>query len=724
MENLHAGLPTWWKQQINVGNLLGLAKENPMWINLEALVNPLHGLTGVDFTDPKRRIDNWGAVVEDFNKMGPSVWAPYQIGLALHYKIQGQDEASARWGGRILPFSKPLRDITALADPKGLGIEIDPSVLLFGGGIEAYERGRIGRALGSMITEGKYPQADIIEAAYNQTGAIWDIARAKTIHDRAPNLPLAAIPFLFGAGFKPRSVTDVQIDQMWGQINGLMTNRANMSVEDYGARWDELRQNFPFMETVLLAKKSGLNRDEALAWSVLGRIPHGGTNAVAELVGINRADLDRFYDVSGDLNEMSNAERLRFMGSIIEIGALLDIPEQGTKIEWDAASNLYKEMRIQGETTFGEGIWDLVNLYFAIRDPEDPEPGRAFIRQHPIVSEALDWQNVIIQNTPIMASYYTSQEKVRSFYFRQRTQAAENLFGEDLWDHFEVYNLLRDAGEFEAARQYWKDHPQLELYGDFKDETELIVESKINSVSNSIPKAKPPLYRDAALNSPDTPSAPSALPFDPNERNNLINSLVVAYSNAFTDDTGNKEEVRDAIRGQADKLWPGTRSQADKYYGFIEEDPQKAVDYLLERNLLQQRIAWEYGKVQLLDLMSKGEIFRAAGIEGFEDVQPSRDETLNQPNLEPDTPLGRLIRDAGGIPDHLAESYLSPEQLSDIRVQNRQETLDKFAKKIDQFLKGRFTEREQSIINEDAAKLGYKFIIDEDTLQWELRPLN
>ncbi len=109
--------------------------DHPVWFNLEALVNPLHGLTGVDFEDPKRRVDIWGSWMEDMNKFGPTVWAPYQLALAAKYSLQGEEEAAARWAGRVLPFSKSIRDVTALADPKGLGIEIDPYVHLFGGGI-------------------------------------------------------------------------------------------------------------------------------------------------------------------------------------------------------------------------------------------------------------------------------------------------------------------------------------------------------------------------------------------------------------------------------------------------------------------------------------------------------------------------------------------------------------------------------------------------------------
>ena len=275
------------------------------------------------------------------------------------------------------------------------------------------------------------------------------------------------------------------------------------------------------------------------------------------------------------------------------------------------------------------------------------------------MSQALDWQNVIIQNTQALAPYYTSQEKIRSFYSRQRTQTAENIFGEDLWDHFEVYNLLKEADEMKAARQYWKDNPQLGLYMKFRDETDKILDQKVNDVADSIPEAAPPIYRNAARDEVDTEGALEAMSFEANERNNKINSLVRAYSQAYTDQTGKKESVTDAIRKQANRLWPGTTSQARRYYGLADSDPEAAVDYIIKRAELQQRVAWEYDKIIALDLMSRGELVRAAGIEGFEGVQPTQDEAIEapQPQVDPNTPLGRLLFSEGGLPDHLAEAY-------------------------------------------------------------------
>ena len=86
--------------------------------------------------------------------------------------------------------TRTFRDITALMGlEEGKGIELDPFINYFGGGIGPYERARIGRMLSSMVDEGQYSEAEIIDAGYVQEGPIWDEAHARAINLRAPNQP-------------------------------------------------------------------------------------------------------------------------------------------------------------------------------------------------------------------------------------------------------------------------------------------------------------------------------------------------------------------------------------------------------------------------------------------------------------------------------------------------------------------------------------------------------
>jgi len=339
------------------------------------------------------------------------------------------------------------------------------------------------------------------------------------------------------------------------------------------------------------------------------------------------------------------------MGAVLEVAGLLEVPDNATRAEWQGARNLYGDMRDLGEETFGEGIWEMVDLWYAIRDPEDPDAGRNFLRANPVVSQALDWQNVIIQNTPLMAPYYTSDERIRTFYKQQMYQTAENLFGEDLWDLFQVYNDLKDGGEQKAARAFWKDNPQLGLYMDLRDETLPKVEAKVDLFGRLIGEAKPPAYRHEE----DGPSDITPQSFNVDKRQAFIDKLVQSYSNAYTDKSGQRADIREGIRKQADRIWPGTRAQSNHYYGLLDnKETEAAVEYLSKRAALEARVAWEYDKIQTYDEIAAGRLFKAAGREGFDEAPA---EMAPQEVQAVQGALGRLLDDIEGLPEHLREAY-------------------------------------------------------------------
>jgi len=99
LAKIHAGAPDWWKYQINSNELLGIDSDNPLYFNLEATLNPLNGLTGVDFEDPYKRINWWTSTIDDLNRFGPSIWTPINWAVAAASYAKGEKEAAQRWGG-------------------------------------------------------------------------------------------------------------------------------------------------------------------------------------------------------------------------------------------------------------------------------------------------------------------------------------------------------------------------------------------------------------------------------------------------------------------------------------------------------------------------------------------------------------------------------------------------------------------------------------------------
>ncbi|KKL74452.1 hypothetical protein LCGC14_2064740, partial [marine sediment metagenome] len=363
MERQHPNLPNWWKYSINTNELLGLDSEHPLWFNLEGAANPLSGLVATDFNDPRRRVDFMSGVIDDLNKFGPSVWMPYQVAMAVKHHINGKEDAARRWFGRFWSPSRYIRDITALMDKEGLGTEIDPFINIFSGGIGPYEEARVGRQLTAMVGEGKYTEADIMDAAFAHEGPIWDEAHARAINQAAPNV-LQAAPFMFGTRFKLRTPADMEIDRFYNRMFNLIDMKSDMSPEEYRDNWAQLEEEYPFMDILLLSKKGGFDRDEALAWNVIDRIPPGQSRDFAKLANIPETALDDFFNSKGDLEGMSEADRMQFMGGIIRLSALLDIPDRATRGEWDLVSSLQSEMRKLGEQFFGEDIWPIVEKVY------------------------------------------------------------------------------------------------------------------------------------------------------------------------------------------------------------------------------------------------------------------------------------------------------------------------------------------------------------------------
>ncbi|KKL06956.1 hypothetical protein LCGC14_2590850, partial [marine sediment metagenome] len=323
MEKTHAGLPEWWKFQLNSNELLGIESDNPFYFNWEATLMPVHGLTNVDFNDKYKRVDFASSTLDDLNKFGPGTWTIFSLALATYYHMKGQEEASARWAGRLTTATRAFRDVTSLLGAKGgAGIEVDPFVNFFSGGIAPYDRPRVARALGDMLDEG-YAEEDLIDAGNNQTGPIWEEALARAIRSRASGNLFA---FVAGAGFKPRTQTDIQIDRMYNDMYALIKIRPNLSNQEYQDKWEQLRQAYPFLDVVLLSRKGGLERDEAFAWNVLRRIPPSMNREFAGLVGMQEEAISRFYESKGDLSLLTESERLDFMAGIIDLGAILEIP--------------------------------------------------------------------------------------------------------------------------------------------------------------------------------------------------------------------------------------------------------------------------------------------------------------------------------------------------------------------------------------------------------------
>jgi hypothetical protein len=500
--------PEWWKYNVELPKFMwGLNNNNPMFINLEASVWPLYGLTGTDFNDPYKRTNWFTSTVDDLGKFGPSVWAPVQWAMAAGLTLMGEKDAAARWGGRAIPQTATIKSLMSVAGltPK----EFDPAVQIFSGNglfdtsaLDPYERGRVGRALSAMIQDGVISETQAIDAARSQQGPIWDEAVLRATQLRAPG---QIASFFAGVGFKARTPEDVQIDNFYADYGRLMNlnNAGLISPDDYRKSWDVLRNRYPFMDTVLLAKRAGDDRDRAYAYNVLSRIPPGQTTEVYKLTGINKDLANKFYDSGGKFDGWKETDKQTFLSSIVDAAALLAIPSYTTKSDWTNARLLYKAMQTQVTQSFGEDIYDKIDTYYQIPNRDQ---AKLFLDANPEVSAAMDMQTGIITNTPNLMKYYGGIDTLDRYYNGKVFDQLDKEFGADMPKKEQEYfnlKLSEAAGNVPKGtyKKFAKDN-NLYAYWDRKDELKQEALHKIVELGSKLPDTPQAQFRSDAVNAP------------------------------------------------------------------------------------------------------------------------------------------------------------------------------------------------------------------------------
>jgi hypothetical protein len=494
LERQNKDLPDWYKQQLNVNpftdseqtkgkEFLGIPLDHPLYINLEASLNPLYGLTGTDFNDPAKRT-NWAtATLDDLGKFGPTLWAPIQLGVAATLYAQGNTDAASRWGGRLIPETAQVKAVTSLF---GHPVELDPNVQLFSGnGLldfnakDSYERGRMGYAAAQMLKEGMinpdtnapYTPEELQSQFQQQSGAGWDQAYQLAIQSRAAS---SISSYFLGVGFKPRSSNDVTVEQMYSDLNKLYANSDFMSSEQFKTEYEKLRSNYPdgMFDTVLLSRKGGEKRDAAYAYNVLGRLPPGEMSDVFKAIGISQKDVSKFYDTKGFTSTsvtFTKTEKDRFMAAIVDMGAMLKIPDSAIRSEWNDARNEYSQAYKGVQAKLGNDIWDKVSHWYDLKD-DNPDAADAFKTQHPEIMQALQMKSEAVISSPLLSAYYGGIDTIEAYISGKVRQQLADKYGSEIYDTQTGYFNATSPRAYLAAhpelKAFWADKKKLETEGD------------------------------------------------------------------------------------------------------------------------------------------------------------------------------------------------------------------------------------------------------------------
>ncbi len=457
--------PEWWRYNVEIpSHFLGLPNENPMSFNIEANIWPLYGLTGVDFNDPTKRADWWSATIDDMGKLGPSTWSPISWAVAAIYAGKGEEDVAARWANRLVPQTKLARNISSYF---GQPIEVDPLTHLFAGGVDPYERNRVGRILGQYAQDGVLPdgtpitEEELIEVARTQEGPIWDMAIRDAVQLRAGGEIVASF---LGVGFKARPPEDAEIDKFYQDYHRLMSlsNAKLMSPEKIRESYDILRDRYPFMDTVLLARKAGDDRERAYSYNILSRVPPGQAKDLYKIVDIDPDTAQKFYDNGGDLSFMSESEKMKFLSGMIDIGAMLAIPDLATKQEWGAARKEYQTMKTIVTQEFGEDIYDKIEHLYTLDGSEKD----AYREAHPELDAARQLENEYVSNNDLLYEYYGGIETLQQAASARMYEKLDKQFG-DVQPIFDRYYELQ-LTDPKAAKAFKKSHPEMDAYNKMK----------------------------------------------------------------------------------------------------------------------------------------------------------------------------------------------------------------------------------------------------------------
>jgi hypothetical protein len=481
---MHADLPEHWRYSINTDELLGIQTDHPLFFNLEATLNPINGLTGVDYYDTKKRVNWWTSTLDNLGKFGPNIWTPISLATAVALYNKDQ-EASARWAGRLFPQTATLRPV--LSAIAGKPVEVDPWVLLFSGGIDPTERSRVGRALGAMVNENPAMEEAAIEAArVQENNPLWQQAQMRAMNERFPG-QLAS--FIFGAGFRMRTQSDITIDQFWSDYNLMWTKWPDMSPQKKVDTMDWMRREYPFMDTILLSRKTGVERDTTYAYNVMARIPPGKSDDYMEYVGADRDYSSRFYEDGGDISKWSETDRMRFMAAIVDIGAMLNLPQDATKQKWNAAKVESDKMYSAMEGAFGADIMDRVSAYWTLQD-ENPTEARKMLAADPAIGQAQDYREQYIMSNKVLVGYYGTLSTVENYWKGYMKEQAEKEFGEGTLLEVAEYESIIDPV---AKKEYKKEHPRVKQYYDLRDEWNPWVAARIVEFGAKLGEGEPVL---------------------------------------------------------------------------------------------------------------------------------------------------------------------------------------------------------------------------------------
>lgn len=493
LEQANANLPDYMKNYVVLGKRFGL-EDNPLMLNLEASLNPLNGLTGVDFTDKNKIVGSpgsleygWTKTLDSIGKFGPSPWSPINMMTAAYLFNTGEKEAAARWAGRFLPQSMPIKAVGSLL---GKNVEIDPFVYMFGdgSGTDPYESRRVGRALIGMSEAHTITREQAYEAARTKSGDVWDQALVQATRNRAWGTISA---YSLGQGFKIRSQYEAEIDKFYEEYFKMWANADKFSPDEMSNYQKYIRDKYPFADLAILSGKSSAERDKAYTYSVLSRVAPGQSTEIMKALGVNPNLTDLFYQSKGDMSTWNPLDKENFMNAMVQIGTLVAIPQDTTAQQWQLVKSTYKQVDPMVTAKFGADILDQIETYYEFG--YDTNEQRQFMEANPQVQQAMDYKDYLIANTPLLAPYYDGLTRLERYYKGQFRTEVTSKVDPRYYEYYKMRGLIIDPKKLSAFDREVGWTTMQKKYNAVKKDWDMMVFKKLSTYDQFFQKQPAPV---------------------------------------------------------------------------------------------------------------------------------------------------------------------------------------------------------------------------------------
>jgi hypothetical protein len=270
--------------------------------------------------------------------------------------------------------------------------------------------------------------------------------------------------FVLGLPARTRSPSEVEIDEFMTARAAIWAVRDEVTDEEWSGLWDELYRQYPFGETISLARKDRMEADTAWVYNVMNRLPPGQRTTAYLETGVSKDILDKFWGAqTGEgalprLEQLSEADRMRLLAASVELAERYDVPTPVMSAEWEEVSRKSRQMYEDIETNF-PGVMALEDEYYRIKEGNEAYAWQ-FLQQHPELEQMWDYRTAYRYRDPQLMWYYGPAARDQAIdyiwdvYFsleegKPRQRLVETM-GEDFDNLFmaKKYDYISDAELF------------------------------------------------------------------------------------------------------------------------------------------------------------------------------------------------------------------------------------------------------------------------------------